>query len=97
MCLPDQGIARSQCHSTTCHSLHIAAIGYKYSRPRFEIIDSDDATATVGILAYAEVFTRILPHGMDGWNGFQDWRTDRHQSSPPGILGCQAGLDHQYR
>ena len=40
--------------------LHIAAIGDNILDLDFEIIDSDDTNATVGILAYAEG-TRILP------------------------------------
>ena len=62
----------------------------------FEILDSDDTTATVGILAYADG-TRIVPQAWTDGTHQRSVCHLSHQSGAPGIMGRQAGLGHQYR
>ena len=61
----------------------------------FEIIDPDDANATIGILAHCGMISSSP--SLDRWNGKQNRNPYRHESNSPHVMGRQTGLDHEYR
>ena len=63
----------------------------------FEIVDPDDANATVGILA-AKKWTVHQPcvmdytHGVGGWHRIKNWNSCHNEPGPPGIMECKRRL-----